>query len=302
MAAFTRPLRRLLLAAGALACVPHPAAAHEFWIQPERFWLPAGTTTPMTLQVGTGTERQRSQLPLRRVMRFDAASSGEGPQDLKPALTLGAATADGVLGFDRPGAYVVTLRSDATAQSHQSAARFNAYAEEEGLTPALETRAARGLQAIDASERYSRQTKALIQVGDGGAQAAVTRPVGLDLEIVPEVSPYALPRPATLPVQMLYEGRPLAGALVKITDLAHDAAPVEQRRTDGEGRAAFAMPGAGNWMMDVVWTKPLADEGVDFETVFASLSFGFPDERRPDQAGSDQVRREARWKSPGGLP
>jgi uncharacterized GH25 family protein len=297
MAAFTTALRRLLPAAAALACLPHAALAHEFWIQPERFWLPAGETTPMILQVGTGPERQRSQLPLRRVVRFDATSPDAAAQDLKPALTLGAATADGVLGFDRPGAYVVTLCSDATAQSHQSAARFNAYAEEEGLTPALETRAARGLQAIDASERYSRQTKALIQVGEGGGQAVVTRPVGLDLEIVPEVSPYALPRPATLPVRVLYEGRPLVGALVKLTDLAHDATPLEQHRTDGEGRAAFAMPGGGNWMMDVVWTKPLADEGVDFETVFASLSFGFP-----DQPGPDQARREARWNAPGGLP
>jgi uncharacterized GH25 family protein len=100
--------------------------------------------------------------------------------------------------------------------------------------------------------------------------------VGLTLEIVPETSPYALPRPATLPVRVLYDGRPLAGALVKITDLAHDAAPREQHRTDGEGRAGFAMPGDGAWMMDAVWTKPLADEGVDFETVFSSLSFGFP--------------------------
>ena len=278
MTRFTTDLRRALLAAGALAlaCGPQAAAAHEFWIQPERFWLPVDASTPMILQVGTGTERQRSRLPVRRVLRFDATAPDGAASDLRPALTLGAETADGALGFSRPGAYVVTLRSDAAAQSHLSAARFNAYAEEEGLTPALETRAARGLQAIDASERYSRQTKALIQVGDGGDQDAVTRPVGLTLEIVPETSPYALPRPASLPVRVLYEGRPLAGALVKITDLAHDAAPREQHRTDGEGRAGFAMPGDGAWMMDVVWTKPLADEGVDFETVFSSLSFGFP--------------------------
>jgi len=278
MTRFTAGLRRLLPAAGVLvlACGPQGAAAHEFWIQPERFWLPVGTPTPMTLQVGTGIERQRSQLPPRRVLRFDATASGGEPQDLRPALTLGAPTADGALSFARPGAYVVTLRSDANAQSHQSAARFNAYAEEEGLTPALETRAAKGLQAIDASERYSRQTKALIQVGDGGAQEVVTRPVGLALEIVPEVSPYVWPHPATLPVRVLYEGQPLAGALVKLTDLAHDAAPLEQHRTDGEGRAGFAMPSSGAWMMDVVWTKPLTDEGVDFETVFSSLSFGFP--------------------------
>jgi len=278
MSQFTLSFRRALLAAGALAlvCGPRIARAHEFWIQPERFHLPVAASTPMTLQVGTGTERQRSQLPPRRVLRFDATTSAGEIQDLRPVLTLGAPDADGALSFSRPGAYVVTLRSDAAAQSHLSAARFNAYAQEEGLTPALEARAARGLQAIDASERYSRQTKALVQVGEGGDPAVVTRPVGLDLEIVPEVSPYASPRPATLPVRVLYEGRPLAGALVKLTDLAHDAAPLEQHRTDGEGRAGFAMPSGGAWMMDVVWTKPLADEGVDFETVFSSLSFGFP--------------------------
>jgi uncharacterized GH25 family protein len=272
-------LRRTLLAAGVLALtlISHAAAAHEFWIQPERFWLPVSGTTPMILQVGTGTERQRSKLPPRRVLRFDATTPGGEVQDLRQALSLGAATADGVLGFARPGAHVVTLSSDAAAQSHLSAARFNAYAEEEGLTPALETRAARGLGAIDSSERYSRQTKALVQVGEGdGAQDAVTRPVGLTLEIVPEVSPYASPRPAILPVRVFYEGRPLAGALVKLTDLAHDATPQAQHRTDGEGRAGFAMPSGGTWMMNVVWTKPLTDQGVDFETVFSSLSFGFP--------------------------
>jgi len=271
--------RRALPAASVLALVfgPGLARAHEFWIQPERFQLPVAMSTPMTLQVGAGSERQRSQLPPRRVLRFDAPTPAGEIQDLRPALTLGAPDADGALSFSRPGAYVVTLLSDANAQSHLSAARFTAYAREEGLTPALEARAARGQQALDASERYSRQAKALVQVGEGGGQAAVTRPAGLTLEIVPELSPYVLPRPARLPVRVLYEGRPLAGALVKLTDLAHDAAPLEQSRTDGEGRASFAMPGRGAWMMDVVWTRPLVDEGVDFETVFSSLSFGFPD-------------------------
>lgn len=279
MSRFNVSLRHALLAAGALALASGPgvALAHEFWIQPQRFQLPVAASTPMTLQVGTGSERQRSQLPPRRVLRFDATTSAGEIQDLRPVLTLGAPDADGALSFSRPGAYVVTLRSDAAAQSHLSAARFEAYAREEGLTPALEARAAQSAQGLDASERYSRQTKALLQVGEGGDQAAVTRPVGLSLEIVPEANPYALPRPASLPVRVLYEGRPLAGALVKLTDLVHDAAPLEQHRTDGEGRAGFAMPRGGAWMMDVVWTRPLADEGVDFETVFSSLSFGFLD-------------------------
>jgi uncharacterized GH25 family protein len=97
------------------------------------------------------------------------------------------------------------------------------------------------------------------------------------LEIVPEVSPYTQPRPASLPVRVMYEGRPLAGALIKLTNLAHDAAPLETHLTDQVGRATFTMPGTGTWLLNVIWTKVLpSSRETDFETVFSSLSFGFP--------------------------
>jgi uncharacterized GH25 family protein len=82
-------------------------------------------------------------------------------------------------------------------------------------------------------------------------------------------------RPARLPVRVLYEGKALPGALVKLVDLAQDAGPTEARRTDAAGEAVFAMPTAGEWRMSVVWTKPLGpDEDADFETTFSSLTFG----------------------------
>ena len=56
-----------------------------------------------------------------------------------------------------------------------------------------------------------------MQVGaPGAAEAYVTRPVGLPLEIVPEKSPYDLAPNERLPVQVLYEGHPLAGATVTL--------------------------------------------------------------------------------------
>jgi uncharacterized GH25 family protein len=99
----------------------------------------------------------------------------------------------------------------------------------------------------------------------------------LVLEIVPERSPYAQPRPTQLPVRVFFEGRPLAGALIKLTQLEQDAHPVAKQLTDRFGRASFSMPQRGSWLLNVVWAKPLpASEGVDFETTFSSLSFGFP--------------------------
>jgi hypothetical protein len=67
---------------------------------------------------------------------------------------------------------------------------------------------------------------------------------------------------------------------VKLTNLNDDASPLEVRLTDHEGRASFTMPSTGSWLLNVIWTKPLpSSEETDFETVFSSLSFGFPSDR-----------------------
>jgi uncharacterized GH25 family protein len=94
---------------------------------------------------------------------------------------------------------------------------------------------------------------------------------------VPEANPYGVPRSASLPVRVIYAGHPLAGALVKLTDLNNDASPFEVHLTDHDGRANFTMPNAGSWLLNVIWTKVLpGSEETDFDTVFSSLSFGFP--------------------------
>jgi len=91
----------------------------------------------------------------------------------------------------------------------------------------------------DGSENYSRLAKSIVQVG-------------------------------------ALDGRPLAGALVKLTSLEHDAAPLEMQLTDRAGRASFTMPRDGTWLLNVIWTTPLPrSRETDFETIFSSLSFGF---------------------------
>ncbi len=258
-------------------------AAHDFWLEPDDYWVDPDVLISMTLQVGHGPFRQRSPIPARRITRFQALAPDGTPIDLRDQLRLGHAAEDGDFRLKKPGVYVLVLQTDDQAQSHLPSIRFNEYLKVEGLTPALEQRARMHLTDADGSERYSRCAKSIVQVGPSvpGSHSQVDRAIGLPLEIVPEANPYAVPRPAVLPVRVIYAGRPLGGALVKLTNLDDDASPLEVHLTDPEGRATFTMPSSGAWLLNVIWTKvlPPSDE-TDFETVFSSLSFGFPSEHR----------------------
>lgn len=206
------------------------------------FWIQP--ESPFSLMVGHGPYRQISPISPSRITRFETV----GPEE---------------------GGHLLVLETDDKAQSHLPAIRFNDYLVAEGLTPALEERARTHREGRDGSERYGRRAKALI--GAGPDDALFTKAVGLTLEIVPE------PSVSGLPVRVFYKGRPLAGALVKLTDLDRDEQPFESRRTDAEGRALFTRPQKGSWLLNVIWTEVSGREAeTDFATLFSSLSFTFP--------------------------
>jgi uncharacterized GH25 family protein len=258
------------------------AAAHDFWLQPSEYWIDPNTIVAMTLQVGHGPFRQRSPIPAQRITRFQAVGPDGSTTEMTPRLHIGQPDEDGDLRFENAGVYVLVLQTDDRAQTHLPSIRFNDYLKAEGLTPALEQRARLHQTDADASERYSRCAKSLVRVrGSSAAGRQATAPLGLPLEIVPEVNPYQSPRAASLPIRVLYFGQPLSGALVKLTHLEHDAEPVEVHLTDGEGHAQFMMPESGTWLLNVIWTKVSGpSDETDFETVFSSLSFGFSSDAR----------------------
>lgn len=269
---------RHCLAMLAMTLVASSAAAHDFWVQPAAFWMQPQAVTSLTLQAGHGSQRQRSQIRLSRITHAYAVGASGERIDLRASIHPGDDNEDGALRFVAPGTYVVVLATDNKAQSHLPAQRYNDYLEDEGLTPALTLRARTQRMDTEGSEIYSRQSKAIVQVGSThDSQQQVTTAVGLPLEIVPELNPYAATQSQELPVRVIYEGNPLPGALVKLTNLEHDTTPVAMHVTDRNGRAKFVMPTRGSWLLNVVWTRPLpATSETEFETFFSSLSFGFP--------------------------
>jgi uncharacterized GH25 family protein len=262
----------------ALSVIAGSVAAHDFWLQPTSFHVAPGVRAPVDLLVGHGRDRSAWGQPASRVRRLKSLSPAGAEMDLRPVLAARSGADQPFLtGFVEPGVHLLALESN-PAISELPAPRFAMYLREEGLTEVARLREEKGLTNTPGRELYSRRAKALVRVGDASApQAQVSRPVGMDLEIVPERDPYGLKAGERLPVRVLFHGRPLAGALVKLIDLEADEKPFAMARTDASGRAAFEIPQDGAWLVNVVWTTPLANNPrAEFETVFSSLTFGWP--------------------------
>ena len=260
--------------------VATPAGAHDFWLQPRGWQATVGTPLPFTVEVGHGPFREHWSGKAERLIALRDIKMG-GVDDLRPAFVEGGLSPHLTRIFRQPGLHVIGLVTT-QASSELPSIRFNDYIGAEGLTLAINARAHAGTTDRPGREVYSRRAKALVQVGGTAPRDAIlaTRPIGLTLEIVPERDPYALGPDRRLPVRVIFEGRPLGGALVKLTSLEFDAKPLATARTDRNGRAAFRVPPVGSWLVNVIWSKPISSPLADFETTFSSLTFGYSAARK----------------------
>ena len=239
--------------------VAAPAAAHDFWIEPTSFTPAPNDLVKLKLWVGERLEGETLPRNDRLIERFGAIQGGVetpvlGLDGSDPAGLLRPAAAGGLIVVYRNGRSNVTLEQ----------AKFDEYLALEGL-PKVKL----------GPEVYSRCAKSLIAVG-GRGDAAFTKPVGLKLELVPETDPTTLRPGAKLAVRLLYEGKPLAKALVMALDAASASSP-QKVRSDASGRAAFTLPRAGPWLVKVVHMIPAPkDAHADWESFWASLTFEIP--------------------------
>lgn len=266
---------KVLTTAIAVAFIAIPATAHDFWLQPAKFVLAKPGSIPIMTYVGHGASKERWALPIDRVVSFQTIGP-EGVTNRKALMTLRGPRHDAKLPLTRRGAHLITFQSSPSF-SELPFQRFNDYVAEEGLTIISQHRQQAGAQQATGRERYSRRAKVIVQVGavDAASVKRVTRPTGLSLEIVPEQHPLLLKLGQPLAVRVVFKGEPLAGALVKLTNLKADSAPLKMARTDNAGRAMFKIPKGGQWQFNVIWADITPGNATaDYETTFSSLTFG----------------------------
>ncbi|MEP7131405.1 MAG: DUF4198 domain-containing protein [Sphingomicrobium sp.] len=257
-----------------------PAAAHDFWIQPLSYQVAVGQPLAATFQVGHGPFRQRWGNDIRKIpLLLDISVAGRTNQR---SNVRSDATADYMVRLGTPGLHILAMET-AYAYSSLPALRFNDYVKAEGLTLPIAARVQTKSSNLPGRERYSRRAKSLVQIGPQTAANSrlVTRPLGMKLEIVPEKNPYELDRTHRLPIFVIYNGKRLPGASVRLTSLEFDARPIESEITDRWGRATFTVPQVGSWLLNVIWSEPVrGDSEADFDTTFSSLTFGYDPARR----------------------
>ncbi|WP_334188253.1 DUF4198 domain-containing protein [Noviherbaspirillum sp.] len=268
-----------------------PAAAHEFWMLPDRFSLAPGSPVRLTLHVGEYFEGDPVPFTTPYVNGLVQYSGG------KSADLLGMVPAE----ENRPGLQIVPRTSGThlvAFNSHPnqvalSGDKFHAYLREEGLDDIIKRREADGTAATPGRERYRRHVKTLLRVagnpGDranGKSDRTYATRTGQRLDIVPLADPLAQRAGGTLDFQFLFDGRPLAGVLVKAWHKKdgkpkNDQTLIIRARTDAQGKVAFSLPYAGTWMVSAVHMIPATGvPDIDWDSFWGNLTFDLAGDKR----------------------
>lgn len=268
-----------------------PAAAHEFWMLPDRFSPAPGSPVRLTLHVGEYFEGDPVPFTTPYVAGLVQYSGGKAtdllnmvpPEENRPGLQIVPRTA---------GTHLIAFDSHPN-QVALSGDKFHAYLREEGLDDIIKRREADGIAATPGRERYRRHVKTLLRAGgNAGTQSSgksdrtyATR-TGQRLEIVPLADPLAQRAGDTLDFQFLFDGKPLAGVLVKAWHrkegkTRNDQTLIIRARTDAQGKVALSLPYAGTWMVSAV--HMIATTGtpdIDWDSFWGNLTFGLAGDKR----------------------
>ena len=258
------------------------AQAHEFWFEPVTAPLTAGDTARLDLRVGEFFEGE--------VMGFSATQtaalrqySASGSKDLRALLPPPSRGAVATLNLPlpAPGSYLFAFDSQPN-QISLPAATFHAYLHDEGLDFIKTQREATGNAEKPGRERYRRHVKTLLRVGDtasaGAAPATADKTyatrTGQRLEIVPSNDPLAMKPGDALGLQVLFDDKPLAGALLKAWNRQGGQTLIIRAKTSVDGKATFNLPYAGGWMISVVHMVPATGaKDLDWDSLWGNLSF-----------------------------
>lgn len=237
---------------------------HDLYLMPQKFRPAAGEKILLSIHTGDGFPLSEQAVDFNRVTALPAIPLSEW-------RTMNKATHATVT--VRDGSQFFAVQTNARFIEMDPAA-FEDYLKKEGLTGSLALRKAKNEATAKGREMYSKFAKTYVVAGN--PNTSFSKPLGVKIEIVPLADPSALKPGSSLPVQLLYMGKPLADSQIEIATSANPSTKSEIQiagRTDKDGKLAVKIPGSGRIRLHSMKMERANEATHDWESFWASLTF-----------------------------
>ncbi len=246
--------------------------AHEFWLLPKKFTYLVGEEMQVAFLVGENFQGEPWDLGRHKVDRLEVhtgitvkkLTGQEKPEKQKNLIYK----------FDREGTHLVALESNYTF-IELAPDTFKTYLEEDGLENIAEARKRDGRTGERAKEFYKRFAKVIVQCGTK-LDNTYKRSAGFRYEIFPMANPATLKPGDYLDCQVMWEGKPVHNAMVKVWSHVGNRIFLQNIYTEKDGTIRFPVSSPGPWMVSSVKMIPSEREGADYMSHWASVVFEVP--------------------------
>ena len=249
-----------------------PLLAHDLYFLPPSFRPKPGERVRIAFHNGDAFPESETHAPIVRIRDAQALSrTGSTPVT---GLRERGKEVVGEAAFPGSGDILLAARTIPNFIQLEPD-KFEAYVKEEGLDHVLKWRAEHGQSKSPGKERYSKYVKALLLAGPSNGY--FSHVVGFTIEIVPQANPSLLKPGASLPVQVLFRGKPIEGVAVE-TAVAPAAGGktivTVVGKTDRDGRISLPIAHAGQWRIHTLLMERCAEPAAaDWESFWATLTF-----------------------------
>lgn len=247
-------------------------AAHEFWLQPEKFICKRGETINIRFKVGENFKGDNWLGNSTRInsLRLYLKNSRD---DLSEQLSKETGDSLQIAMFDE-GTAMVTFNSN-NAFIKMEAPKFNEYLKEDGLNNAIDDRKKNHETNSGGRELYQRSVKTLIQVGTK-TNNCFKQATDLPLDIIPQSNPYQLKNNQLLVAKVLFNKKPLINYDIRIWHRIRDTTLQQHLKTNQKGEIKFNVNTNGKWMVSSVkMTKLTGNTKADWQSYWGSLTWGY---------------------------
>jgi len=257
-----------------LSLAASPLFAHELWIAPTSFMIPADTTVQANLVNGEGFEGGALSYLPRNFSRFVMVEGSEFANVLGRLGDIPALAMDPV----GDGLHVIAYITNPSTLDYPNWEKFQKFVDHKDLGNVRPIHDARGLPEEGFDEAYTRYSKSLIGVG---SSEGADRRLGMETEIVALNNPY-IDTLDEMQLQLFYQRGVRPDEQIEVFEKAPGGAvEIFLVRTDAEGIATIPVKPGHRYMADaVVLREPsetLAENtGAVWETLWANMTWAMP--------------------------